>query len=147
MGIAETDVQIIAIGWKKTNPTCIGWFLQKMDYVFLRKSIKNATTALKHVPHTERRRWPRGEEVVHRVPGTDKNLRLVASQDHGFALGDLHIPVHLHHFWVVIYSRGKGTQSNRGLTGHDTNNQSDLHTFQTLRPNSSVSALSYRYWC
>lgn len=36
------------------KPTCIGWFLQKMDYVFLRKSIKNGTTALTHFTHTQK---------------------------------------------------------------------------------------------
>lgn len=46
--------------------------------------------------------WPGGEEVVDWVPGADKNLGLMAPQDHGFTLGNLHLPVHLHHVWVVI---------------------------------------------
>lgn len=46
--------------------------------------------------------WPGGEKVVHWVPGTDKNFGFMPPQDHSFTLGDLHIPVHFHHLWVVI---------------------------------------------
>lgn len=56
-----------------------------------------------------RRYWPWGKKVIHWVPGTDKNFRFVAPQNHGFTLGDLHVPVHLHQLWVVIYREENGS--------------------------------------
>lgn len=48
---------------------------------------------------------PGSQEVVDWVPGADEDLGFVAPQDHGFALRDLHVPVHLHHVRVVICTK------------------------------------------
>ena len=45
------------------------------------------------------------QQVADWVPGTDEDLWLMAPQDHGLVLRDLHVSIHLHQVCVVVWAQ------------------------------------------